>query len=170
MKTALTLPLAPAHAPFMSKLQCRACGTPVEYDEPIPRDAECSGCGRDLRCCMNCRHYDPNLHNACRETEADQVEDRARRNFCEFFSFEQGPFEKKAGAGSREAEARAKLAAMFGGSTPPAGGKSAREKLDALFGGAAPSPDRKADARSKLEALFRKPEAGDDPDTETPQK
>jgi len=117
-------------------LQCRHCGAAVSRDEPIPRDAECAGCGRDLRACVQCRFYDPVYHNACRETEADPVAEKERRNFCEFFSFNREPF-TKAGSNPREAEARSRLESLFGGT---------------------PQPDRAADARSKLESLFRKPE------------
>ncbi len=54
-------------------LQCRHCGTPVTLSEPLPRDAECSGCGKDLRACVQCRHYDTAYNNSCRETMADPV-------------------------------------------------------------------------------------------------
>ncbi len=116
--------------------QCRHCATSVPYDEPIPRDAECPGCGRDLRACAQCRHYDPAYHNACRETEADPVVDKDRRNFCEFFSFDRAPF-KAAASGAKQAEARAKLEALFGG---------------------AGRPDPKGDVRKKLESLFERPD------------
>ena len=115
---------------------CRHCGTAVSYDEPIPRDAECGGCGRDLRACVQCRFYDPAYNNACRETEADPVAEKERRNFCEFFSFNRESFQP-APRGAREAEARARLEGLFGGKS---------------------TPDRSADARSKLESLFRKPD------------
>ena len=71
----------------MSSFLCRHCGTAVTRDAPIPRDAECTGCGRDLRACVQCRHYDPAYNNACRETEAEPVAEKERRNFCEFFEF-----------------------------------------------------------------------------------
>lgn len=120
----------------MAPLVCQACGTPVGLDEPIPRDAECGGCRRDLRCCMNCRHYDPRYHNACRETMADPVEDKARRNFCEYFSFSREPGRGGGGSSSsKEAEARAKLSRMFGGGDArPSSSESARRKLESLFG------------------------------------
>jgi hypothetical protein len=89
----------------------------VTLGEPIPRDAECAGCGRDLRACVQCRHYDLAYHNACRETMAEPVADKQRRNFCEYFSFSLAPF------------------------------------------GAAAESDRAAEARRKLESLFRKPAA-----------
>src|SRR5215216_5915355 len=111
----------------MPNLVCQACGTPVPLDEPIPRDSECEGCRRDLRCCMNCRHYDPRMNNSCRETEADVVEDKARRNFCEFFLFDRAAYQPGASGNVREAEARAKLAAMFGGK-PEASSRSAADE------------------------------------------
>ena len=119
--------------------QCQFCGTGVTLSEPVPRDSSCEKCLRDLRCCRQCRHYDPTRNNACRETEADLVEDKERRNFCEFFDFNPAPFIAAAAKdATREAHARAKLDALFGGK------------------GAAGSVDRPGDARAKLEGLFKK--------------
>ena len=92
---------------------CRACGHALAIDEPIPRDAECPGCGHDVRTCTNCRHYDPRCHNSCRETEADFVEDRHHRNFCEYFSLSREPWQPP--ATERAEDARKKLDALFGG-------------------------------------------------------
>ena len=115
---------------------CRHCGAPVTLSEPIQRDAECSGCGRDLRACVQCRHYDPAFNNSCRETEAEPVVEKERRNFCEFFSFAVGPV--NAAPASRQSEARAKLEALFGGSqAKPTPSGDARARLEALFGGGA---------------------------------
>jgi hypothetical protein len=121
-------------------LLCRHCGAAVTVSDPIPRDAECAGCGRDLRACVQCRHYDPAYHNSCRETEAEAVLEKERRNFCEFFSFERGPLARKEDAG-RAADARAKLEKLFGGKPGAAtSSESARSKLEALFGGGAKPP------------------------------
>lgn len=62
------------------------------------------------------------------------VEDKERRNFCEFFDFNPAPFRAGSGPG-READARAKLAGLFGG---------------------APAAERTGDARARLEGLFKK--------------
>jgi hypothetical protein len=117
---------------------CQHCGTSINLSEPIPRDAECSGCGRDLRACIQCRHYDPALNNSCRETEAEPVVEKERRNFCEFFAPARGA-RPKADDSSRQAQARAKLEALFGGaaSKPPAS-SDPRARLEALFGGGTP--------------------------------
>jgi hypothetical protein len=126
----------------MATLQCQFCGTLVPLSEPIGREATCESCGRDLRCCRNCRHYDERYNNACTEPMADPVVEKDRRNFCEYFYFSRAAF-KAGGAGSdRAADARKKLEAMFGNK---------------------PGADRAADARKKLDDLFRKPPtSGDD--------
>lgn len=99
--------------------QCQACAAPVTREAPYPRDAECEKCGADLRACRNCRHHDTRASNECRETEAELVSDKHRRNFCEYFEFT----ERALGVGA-----------------------------------AGPGPDRAAEARAKLDALFKKKE------------
>ena len=127
----------------MAELVCHACGERVVFDEPIPRDAECSRCGEDLRSCRNCRHWDARYHNQCTEPEAEPVENRMRRNFCEFFYFSRAPFAGRT-AGSRAEAARAGLDALFGGAPapPPAPPSAARERLEALFRRPAPEDDK----------------------------
>lgn len=120
--------------------ECHQCGAEVEIHEPLARDAECNSCRRDLRCCLNCRHYDIRYHNSCRETQAEPVEDKDRRNFCEFFAFSREPY-RPAG-------------------TSAATQSDARTKLDALFQGGKSAADRVSDARAKLDALFKKPAPG----------
>ena len=118
--------------------QCQYCGAAVTLAEPIPRESSCESCRHDYHACRQCRHYDPSRHNACRETEAELVEDKVRRNFCEFFDLNPAPFKAASGEASREADARRKLDSLFKGGGPPA-------------------PDRSTDARAKLDALFGKP-------------
>jgi predicted RNA-binding Zn-ribbon protein involved in translation (DUF1610 family) len=120
----------------MASSVCRACGAALSIDEPIGRDAECPSCGHDVRACVNCRHYDTRYNNACMETEAEPVEDKHRRNFCEFFSLSREPYAGKGGQADRERAARAGLDKLFGGSgAAPDRATDARKKLDALFGG-----------------------------------
>ena len=137
----------------MAALECHFCGAPVTIGEPIPRDSECEACGHDLRCCRNCRHWDPRYNNECTETMADPVEDKARRNFCEYFYFNRAPYTAAPGGKAREAEARAKLSGLF--KDAPSAPSSAREKLGKLFGETPPAA-KPADARARLDALFRK--------------
>ncbi len=117
----------------MPNLQCQFCGSPVTLAEPIPRESSCGSCRHDYHSCRQCRHYDTSRHNSCRETQADMVEDKERRNFCEFFDFNPAPFRGTAAATGREAQARAKLEGLFGGTAPKSSPTDARAKLDALF-------------------------------------
>ena len=118
--------------------QCQYCGAAVTLSEPIPRESSCESCRHDYRSCRQCRHYDPTRNNSCRETEAELVEDKTRRNFCEFFDFNPAPFRAALADAGREAQARAKLEGLFKGGTP------------------GPGADRSSDARKKLDALFKK--------------
>ncbi len=97
----------------MAVLVCQGSGRPVGVEEPIPRDATCEGCGRDLRCCRNCRHFDERYHNQCTETEAEPVVEKTRRNFCEYFYFSLAAFAGGPQGRDRAAEARAKLEGLF---------------------------------------------------------
>ena len=117
---------------------CRHCGTAITLGEPIGREATCESCGRDLRSCRQCRHYDPRYHNECRETEADMVEDKDRRNFCEYFALSAEPWVAGAAGTDRR--------------------RQALERLEGLFdkGGPGLTKDRKADAKARLENLFKK--------------
>ena len=149
----LTAAIAAAQPLRVASLECQTCGAPVPYDEPIPRDAECGNCRTDLRCCRNCRHYDPRMNNECRETQADPVVEKNRRNFCEYFYFtREAHLTKK--TGGKAAEARKKLDSMFGGKTPAQ--VDARAKLESMFGGSGgkSSEERAAEAREKLKGLF----------------
>ena len=96
----------------MAERVCHACGAAGVPADPVPRDATCEKCCADLRCCRNCRHYDPRYHNECRETEAELVVDKQRRNFCEYFYYSAEPFAGARGT-DRAAAAKAKLEALF---------------------------------------------------------
>lgn len=91
---------------------CFYCGNPITLTGRIGRAETCQHCGWDLHTCRNCRYYDPQAYNACRETQAERVLDKERANFCDFFVF---PKE------DREVSETTKAA------------PSTREKLEALF-------------------------------------
>ncbi len=70
---------------------CWACSNEQFFDVKVGikvgRHDECPHCGADLKCCKNCRHYDPNVHNQCTEMLAEFIRDRERANFCAHFDF-----------------------------------------------------------------------------------
>ena len=90
---------------------CWRCGTAIEARERVGRRATCLACGSDLRCCRNCRFYDPPAHNQCREPQAERQVEKERGNFCEWFSLGA----RCGGPNDTAAAARARLQAMFGG-------------------------------------------------------
>ncbi|TVR68092.1 MAG: hypothetical protein EA427_11330 [Spirochaetaceae bacterium] len=65
-----------------------------------------------MRCCRNCVFYLPGAHWDCRETVPEQVMDKERSNFCEYFRLNQS----SGGAGA-----------------PSDKGRSARNVFDDLF-------------------------------------
>ncbi len=69
---------------------CKACGTENKVGDIIGRRDTCDSCGKDLRSCIQCRHYDTSTSNDCREPQAEPVADKEKANFCGFFQPAQG--------------------------------------------------------------------------------
>jgi hypothetical protein len=66
---------------------CWFCGEPIK-DETIGRSLRCEVCGKDLRSCRHCRSYLPGSRADCGEAKAEQVADKERANFCDWFSLD----------------------------------------------------------------------------------
>lgn len=91
-------------------MQCHYCNQELDLPRKVGRHDMCPKCGSALRCCLNCRFYEPNSSNQCREPEAELVSDKAAPNFCEYFQFGDRPGSSQ----SKKAEdARKKLNALF---------------------------------------------------------
>ncbi len=90
---------------------CHFCHTALDPKMRVVRESVCPNCQRDLHACVQCRHYDRNVHNQCREPQAEWVTDRDRRNFCDYFSLNSAV---ATGAKSDRAQtARTKLDQLF---------------------------------------------------------
>ncbi|QQO08596.1 hypothetical protein [Breznakiella homolactica] len=88
---------------------CWYCGSPVTDPEPIGRSLRCADCGKDLRCCRNCRFYISG--GGCSESHGEIPQDKDRANFCDWFSL--SPALRSAGTGekaARDAASSAKTA------------------------------------------------------------
>ena len=108
---------------------CAFCDAELPADLRVGRETLCPHCDGYLHACIQCRFYEPTLHNQCLEPEADYVGDRQKANFCEFFQL----------AGTRTA------------------GKAAPARNDTSRGRPPKPADTSAsDARARLEALFKK--------------
>ena len=131
-------------------LNCWKCGYALDdMPRPLRRRDECPACGADLHVCRMCEFYEPSVAKSCREPIAEEVTDKERANFCDYFRGQPG-VDSAGGVGEAES-ARSQLEAMFGVETRGADGSSdsaaetlmnrkraqaeeARKKLDALFG------------------------------------
>jgi hypothetical protein len=118
-----------------SQISCPQCQTPFSFEGKLSFREECERCAADLHVCVLCSFYDSHADNQCRETTADPVPAKERRNLCEYWRPASEP------------------------GSPTTTADDAKAQLDALFGG--PSPQRSApgptdDARAKLDALFKK--------------
>ena len=112
---------------------CAVCEAELPADLRVGREALCPHCDAHLHACVQCRFYEPTLHNQCLEPEAEQVRDRQKANFCDFYQL----------AGT----------ARGGGRSDPGrpGGPASRSSAGGKGGS-----DRALEARARLEALFKK--------------
>ncbi len=67
---------------------CHACGTPWVSEKKSPGVKEyCEKCSAYLHCCLNCRFYNPAVHNQCDIPTTEWVSDKSGANFCDEFEF-----------------------------------------------------------------------------------
>ena len=112
---------------------CWKCGVTLDgVPMPLSRLSVCLKCGSELHTCLMCRFHDPKLTDGCREERAEDVQEKARANFCEYLEPRAGAFQDRDQAPG--AKARAELDALFGGPKTEAAPDPAREELDKLFG------------------------------------
>jgi hypothetical protein len=117
---------------------CWKCGASIaDLSLPLRRLDECKQCGAELHVCKLCEFYSIAVAKHCRETIAEEVKDKERANFCDYFK----PRPDAYSVAGRDAASKAKA------------------DLDALFGGtksAASEPSAAEKAKAELEALFKK--------------
>ncbi len=93
---------------------CWSCSNEQIFDVKVGvkvgRRDSCPHCGADLHVCKNCRLWDPNIHNQCREPEAAFIRDRQEGNFCAHFDFKDSDGIK---VDDSVDKAKAKLAELF---------------------------------------------------------
>lgn len=65
---------------------CYYCGEPAG-DIKLFRTSVCVKCGKDLKVCLNCAFYAPGAHWDCKENIPEQVVDKEKTNFCEYFKY-----------------------------------------------------------------------------------
>ncbi len=95
-------------------LVCWNCGVALEgVPLPISRHEHCAKCFEALHCCRLCRFFDEGLSSGCAEDRAEPPTSKEGANFCEWFT--PGAVAGGGDGQDRQADARAKLDALFGG-------------------------------------------------------
>jgi len=116
-------------------LVCWKCGADLaELPRPLERMAECPQCRAYQHVCRLCQFYDPRLSGKCREDRAEEVLDKERPNFCDWFKAKPHAYRAP---GATNPAAKSGLGALFGGDAAGTDSKTdpARDRLDDLFGG-----------------------------------
>ena len=117
----------------MSELVCWKCGASLaDYSLPLRRLEECRKCGAELHVCKLCEWYSTSVAKHCREPIAEEVKDKERANFCDYFKSRPGAYSAPT---VEAAKAKSDLEALFGGAKEPgpAAADKAKAELDALF-------------------------------------
>ena len=87
-------------------LQCYRCGASLaDLSLPLGRLDECPACEISLHVCRMCQFFDPGVPKQCREDDAEEVREKARPNFCDYFT----PSPAAHDPGFQAADTRARL-------------------------------------------------------------
>jgi hypothetical protein len=117
-----------------TELVCWKCGLNLK-DVPLPigRRADCLACGAELHVCRLCRHYDTRKAKQCRELAAEEVKNKTRANFCDWFQPQTGAFNT---AAASDTNSHNPLDALFSNSSEVRSSPETdpRNALDKLFG------------------------------------
>jgi hypothetical protein len=112
---------------------CFRCGASLEsLSLPLSRRDECPACEYSLHVCKMCVNYDATVPRQCREDDAEEVFDKEKVNFCEWFSPRADAFDPM--RASEEARARSALSELFGeGSETSRTKDQATQKAEDIF-------------------------------------
>ena len=100
----------------MAELSCWHCGGSLAaLSLPLSRRDECPHCRAELHVCRMCTHFAADIARRCREDDAEEVKEKQRANFCDYFKPSAAAFSGSGAAAG--AEARAQLDNLFGDAT-----------------------------------------------------
>ncbi|HZD53901.1 MAG TPA: hypothetical protein VE175_12705 [Woeseiaceae bacterium] len=98
---------------MVDELKCYRCGTSLAaLSLPVSRRDACPECAASLHVCRMCRFFDPAVPKQCREDDAEEVQDKEKANFCEWFVPSPDAFDPA--QAHEAARARSELTALFG--------------------------------------------------------
>jgi hypothetical protein len=114
------------------QMKCYRCGACLgEISLPFSRLEECPSCENYLHVCRMCVFFDPAVPKQCREDDAEEVQEKERANFCEWFKPDADAYDPS--YSSSESKARDELAALFGDAEPSEKSHDGISDADKLF-------------------------------------
>ena len=111
-------------------ISCFRCGASLAaMSLPLSRQDECPECSVYLHVCRMCKDFDPTVPRQCREDGAEDVTEKDRVNFCDWFSPSETAFDvvKKDQADS----AQQSLDTLFGGGDGSGASDTSTDQSDA---------------------------------------
>lgn len=97
-------------------LHCWRCGADLkDLSLPLSRLDECPECTVYIHVCRMCSHFDVAVSRACREDDAEEVQEKERANFCDYFTPSSQAFDT--GIATADRKARTQLDGLFGGAS-----------------------------------------------------
>ena len=86
-------------------LACWRCGAGLEaLSLPLSRLDECPECAIHLHVCRMCINFSPVIVRACREDDAEEVLEKERSNFCDYFQPSAAAFDRDIAAADQKAK------------------------------------------------------------------
>ncbi len=86
------------------QLQCYRCGASLAaLSLPISRQDECPACSIHLHVCRMCVYFDRSVPRQCREDGAEDVKEKDRVNFCDWFKPSESAFDAAGKASADQA-------------------------------------------------------------------
>lgn len=104
---------------------CWKCGKEIKVTGIITRNDVCPACDTDVRCCKNCKFFEPGSHYDCHESIDEIVVDKERSNFCDFFSLNNIVYSKEPTNYNSKSKAR---------DAETSAATKARDAFNSLFG------------------------------------
>lgn len=95
------------------QIACYRCGESLAVlSLPLSRRDQCPKCSADLHVCKMCRNFDPVVIRQCREDGAEEVKEKERPNFCDWFIPSENAFDPNRKSSADAAQMA--LDALFG--------------------------------------------------------
>ena len=118
----------------VTDIVCWNCGASLKHELLLlSRRAVCAVCEVELHVCRLCQFYDRRVSDQCTEDRAEQVREKDRANFCDYFKLKANAY--MASDDSKARIARSRLDGLFGATDgEQTATEDVHQKWDRIFG------------------------------------